>query len=198
MFIKIEGYGIQTYAGIVPFATYQYFEEEEIDLEEYNNSIGSDDSSLNIPEEHNFIITRGDCLYDVNDLWDLQGATLEEGNKLIVENEGTTDWECDLSLSTLESHGIKLVEVGVTENVMYELPSPTAIFCGTQVLQGLMFGDDEIKSDSQFDPKQLEIHYHDHYDALIVKSIKYAEQELCNHWLDVDVESDEYEWIVKD
>ena len=32
MFIKIRGYGVQTFAGIIPFATYEYFESEGIDL----------------------------------------------------------------------------------------------------------------------------------------------------------------------
>ena len=201
MFIKIEGYGLQTYAGKVPLATYEYFEKEGIDLEEYNNDIQDyyNESTLNIPEEHNFAVQRGSCLYDVNDLWDVQGAVLDEDNTLTVEVDGKPDWECNFSVDTLESHGIKLFEVGDSEDIIYALPSPTAIFMGTQVLKGLTFGDNEVKSDSDFDPKQLEIYYHNHNDGndLIVKSIKYAEQELCNNWLDVDVKSDEYEWIVK-
>ena len=69
---------------------------------------------------------------------------------------------------------------------------------GTQVLEGLTFGG-KSKSESDFDPKQLEIHYHDHNDGndLIVKSIIYNGKELLNDWCDVDTESDEYEWIVK-
>jgi len=45
----------------------------------------------------------------------------------------------------------------------------------------------------------LEIYYHNHDDGnnLIVKYIKYSEKELDNQMLDVDVKSNEYEWIVK-
>lgn len=202
MLIKIEGYGLQTYAGTVPFATYEYFQQEGIDLEDYNDyleSFDSDESSLNIPEEHNFAIARGSSLYDVNDLWEVQGAILDENSKLIVESDSKPDWECDLSLSTLEDHGIKLIEIGDSEDVIYELPSPTAIFMGTQLLEGLVFGDDGVNSDADFDPKQLEIYYHNHDDGnnLIVKYLKYSEKELDNQMLDVDVKSNEYEWIVK-
>lgn len=199
MRIKIEGYGVQTFAGIVPFAAYQYFESEGIDLEDYDESLTGDpdDNSLNIPKEYHFAGEYG-ALNNMADLWEVQGALLDEGNLLTVESDDKPDWECDLSLSTLESHGIKLFEVGDSEDVIYELPSPTAILMGTQVLEGLVFGE-EFESNSDFDPKQLEIYYHNHNDGeeLIVKSIHYAGQELYNTWLEVDVKSNEYEWIVK-
>lgn len=199
MRIKIEGYGIQTFAGIVPFAAYEYFESEGIDLEDYENSLTGDpeESSLNIPKEYHFAGEYG-ALNNIADLWEVQGALLDEGNTLIVEinDNGDDDWECDCSLSTLESHGIKLFEVGDSEDIIYELHSPTAILIGTQVLEGLIFGE-EFEANSDFDPKQLEIHYHNNGDDLIVKSIQYAGQELHNTWLDVEVESNEYEWITK-
>ena len=125
MRIKIEGYGIQTFAGTVPFAAYEYFESEGIDLEDYENPLTGD-----------------------------------------------------------------------PEDIIYELPSPTAILMGRQVLEGLIFGE-EFEANSDFDLKQLEIYYHNNGDDLIVKSIQYAEQELHNTWLEVEVESNEYEWITK-
>ena len=67
---------------------------------------------------------------------------------------------------------------------------------GRQVLEGLIFGE-EFEANSDFDLKQLEIYYHNNGDDLIVKSIQYAEQELHNTWLEVEVESNEYEWITK-
>ncbi len=199
MRIKIEGYGVQTFAGIVPFAAYQYFQSEDIDLEDYDNSLTGDpeESSLNVPKKYHFAGEYG-ALNNIADLWELQGALIDEGNTLIVESDDDPDWECDLSLSTLESHGIKLFEIGDSEDILYELPSPTAVVMGTQVLEGLIFGE-EFESNSDFDPTQLEIYYHNHNDGedLIVKSIQYAGQELHNTWLEVDVESNEYEWIVK-
>lgn len=195
MFIKIEGYGVETFAGIIPFDAYQYFESEGIDLQEYEQS--GEENSLNIPKEYDFAM--GDYLNNFCDLWSLLGAVLDESNTLIIEYDGKPDWECDFSIDTLESHGIKLFEVGDSEDTIYELPSPTAILMGTQVLSGLVFGEDDVKSDGDFDPKKLEIYYHNHDDgnSLIVKYIKYDNQELMNNNFDVDVESNEFEWITK-
>ena len=67
---------------------------------------------------------------------------------------------------------------------------------GTQVLEGIVFGE-EFESNSDFDPKQLEIYYHNDGDDFIIKSIQYAGQELNNTWLDVEVERNEYGWIEK-
>ncbi len=199
MFIKIEGYGTQTTAGTVPFATYQYFEEKGIDLEEYDESMQAYDSnqnSLNIPKEHNFILERGSCFYDVNDLWELQGAVLDKDNTLIVETDDGNEWECDLSLATLRSHGIKLVAASNIDNILGELSSPTAIAINVQGLKGLTFGDNSIESDSGFDPKKLEIHYHDHDSELIIVTIQYAEQYLSNTWIDVEIKFNKYEWLL--
>ena len=199
MFIKIEGYGTQTTAGTVPFATYEYFEEKGIDLEEYDESMQAYDSnqnSLNIPKEHNFILERGSCLYDVNDLWELQGAILDKDNTLVVEDDDGSEWECDLSLATLQSYGINLVTVSNINDILDKLSSPTAIAINIQGLKGLIFGDNGIESDSGFDPKKLEIHYHDHDSELIVVAIHYAKQELSNMWIDVETKFSEYKWLV--
>lgn len=152
-------------------------------------------NSLNIPKEHNFAM--GVALNNFCDLWEVQGAILDEINTLIVEVDGKPYWECDLSIDTLESHGVDIVAVSDSVDIINGLPSPTAILVGTQVFKGLVFGDDDVKSDGDFDPKQLKIYFHDTGDDLIVQSIEYAQNELENNWIHVDVKSDEYEWIVK-
>lgn len=198
MLIKIEGYGVETFAGTVPFATYEYFKNEDIDLGSYNEFLyDSDESPLDIPQKHNFAIERGSSLIDIDDLWGMQGAVLDEENLLVVENDYGDEWECDLSLATLQSHGIKLVAISNSEQIINELPSQTAIVVSTQTIEGTVFGDDDIDSDDDFDPKQLEIHYHDSGNELVIKSIIYAEQELSNVGIDADTTSREYEWIIK-
>lgn len=199
MFIKIEGFGVETFAGTVPFADYKYFESEGIELSEYNDFLHdfNGESTLSIPEEHNFALERGSSLIDIDDLWGMQGAFLNENNRLIVESDEGEEWECDCSLSTLQSHGIKLVAVSDAKKIIEELPSPTAIVVSTQVISGTIFGDDDVSPDTEFDPKQLEIHYHNSGTDLVVKSIKYAENELSNIWIDAEIESTDYEWIEK-
>lgn len=137
-----------------------------------------EENSLNIPKEHNFAM--GDALNNFCELWEVQGAILDESNTLIVEVDGKPDWECDFSIDTLESHGVDIFVVSDSVDIIDELPSPTAILVGTQVFKGLVFGDDDVKSDGDFDHKQLKIYCHDTGDDLIVQSMEYAKNELSN------------------
>lgn len=200
MFIKIEGYGVQSFAGTVPFSTYQYFEKEGINLEEYNElleSFDADEGPFNIPEEHNFAMENGSSLNSVSDLWEIQGAVLDKENMLIVEINDKPDWECDLSISTLQSHGIKLFSGSSSEQIMDGSSSAAiAIVVGTEVFKGLIFGDDEVESDGTFDPKQLEIHYHNHNEELVITNVKYAGEDLYNRLIEAETKSIEYEWII--
>lgn len=200
MLIKIEGYGVQSFAGTVPFSTYQYFEKEGINLEEYNElleSFDADEGPFNIPDEHNFAMENGGSLNSVSDLWEIQGATLDIDNTLIVESSGNPDWECDLSVSTLQSHGIRLFSGGSSEQIIDESSSTAiAIVVGTEVLEGLIFGDDEVESDDAFDPQKLEIHYHNYNEELIITDIKYAGEYLFNCLIDAETKSIEYEWLI--
>lgn len=97
-----------------------------------------------------------------------------------MESDEGHDWQCDCSLSTLQSHGIKLGAVSDARKIIGELPSPIAIAVGTQILVGTVFGEDDISPGTDFDSKLLEIHYHSSGYELIIKTIKYDEQELSN------------------
>ena len=97
-----------------------------------------------------------------------------------MESDEGDDWQCDCSLSTLQSHGIKLVDVSDARKIIDELPSPTAIVVSTQIPVGTVFGEDDISPGTDFDRKLLEIHYHSSDYELIIKTIKYDEQELSN------------------
>lgn len=77
-----------------------------------------------------------------------------------MESDEGDNWQCDCSLSNLQSHGIKLVAVSDARKIIGELPSPTAIVVSTQILVGTAFGEDDISPGTDFDPKLLEIHYH--------------------------------------
>lgn len=200
MFIRIEGIGIETFAGTVPFAHFEYFQSKDIELEDYNEFLQDFDgeSTLDIPEEHNFVLEVGSSLIDIDNLWGMQGAILSANNTLIVESGNEDEWQCDCSLATLQSHGIKILAVSDATKIMNEqLSSSTAIVESTQIIVGTVFADEEVGSDTDFDPKQLEIHYHDSGLGMIIKTIKYADQELHNTGIDVEVESSSYDWVVK-
>ena len=128
MIIALRGYGTFIYAGTVAKNTYEYFEDEDIDLQEYAEYLDDPESSnLKIPKEHDFV--DGGCLYDMDNLWCISGAELTSDCILSVDLEnGDDDWECSLDLGTLEKLGIKTKCISSSTRVIMDLPSDTAIF----------------------------------------------------------------------
>ena len=49
IFLQVNGYGVETFAGTVEAATYQYFEDNDIDLEDYSNDAEWGDDNCQVP-----------------------------------------------------------------------------------------------------------------------------------------------------
>ncbi len=204
--IKIIGSGAEAYAGVVDFEQYQYFEKESINLEDYNELIKShmgypldpDKKYPSVPEEHDFGVKIGYDLMNLQDLWGMQGAVLDEDNLLLIEDEdGNVIWECDLSLSTLQEHNIKLVSDGNSEETINSLPLPFAVIVGKRILEGDIFGA-VVDTPDDFDAGKLTIYYHDFGDELIIKDIEYEDEPLDNEGCGAEVTSSNYEWLARD
>ena len=196
MIIALRGYGAFIYAGTVVKNTYEYFEDEDIDLQEYAEYLDDPESSnLKIPKEHDFV--DGGCLYDMDNLWCISGAELTSDCILSVDLEnGDDDWECSLDLGTLEKLGIKTKCISSSTRVIMDLPSDTAIFMAKETTEGLQFEENQIISSSDFDPTKLEIYYHEYIDAYIVKHIKYDGREYFGSNFEWDAKDKEFKWLL--
>lgn len=196
MIIALRGYGTFIYAGTVAKNTYEYFEDEDIDLQEYAEYLDDPESSnLKIPKEHDFV--DGGCLYDVDNLWCISGAELTSDCILSVDLEnGDDDWECSLDLGTLEKLGIKTKCISSSTRVIMDLPSDTAIFMAKEITKGLQFEENQIISSSDFDPTKLEIYYHEYIDTDIVKHIKYDGREYFGSNSEWDAKDKEFKWLL--
>ena len=196
MIIALRGYGAFIYAGTVANDTYEYFENEDIDLQEYAEYLDDPESSnLQIPKEHDFV--NGGCLYDVDNLWRISGAELTSDCILSVDLEnGGDNWECALDLGTLEKLGIKTKCISSSTRMIMDLPSGTAIFMAKETTEGLQFEENQIISSSDFDPTKLEIYYHEYIDTDIVKHIKYDGREYFGSNFEWDAKDKEFKWLL--
>ncbi|MGM8871282.1 hypothetical protein ACS8E3_06290 [Psychrobacter sp. 2Y5] len=196
MIIALRGYGTFIYAGTVAKNTYEYFEDEDIDLQEYAEYLDDPESSnLKIPKEHDFV--DGGCLYDMDNLWCISGAELTSDCILSVDLEnGDDDWECSLDLGTLEKLGIKTKCISSSTRVIMDLPSDTAIFMAKETTEGLQFEENQIISSSDFDPTKLEIYYHEYIDTDIIKHIKYDGREYFGSNFEWDAKDKEFKWLL--
>ena len=196
MIIALRGYGTFIYAGTVAKNTYEYFEDEDIDLQEYAEYLDDPESSnLKIPKEHDFV--DGGCLYDMDNLWCISGAELTSDCILSVDLEnGDDDWECSLDLGTLEKLGIKTKCISSSTRVIMDLPSDTAIFMAKETTEGLQFEENQIISSSDFDPTKLEIYYHEYIDTHIIKHIKYDGREYFGSNSEWDAKDKEFKWLL--
>jgi hypothetical protein len=196
MIIALRGYGTFIYAGTVAKDTYEYFEDEDIDLQEYADYLDDPESSnLQIPKEHDFV--DGGCLYDVDNLWCISGAEFTSDCMLSVDLEnGDDDWECSLDLDTLEKLGIKTKRISSSTRMIMDLPSGTAIFMAKETTKGLQFEENQIISSSDFDPTKLEIYYHEYIDTYIIKHIKYDGREYFGSNFEWDAKDKEFKWLL--
>ncbi|MCG3857318.1 hypothetical protein [Psychrobacter sp. Ps2] len=199
MIIALRGYGTFIYAGTVAKDTYEYFEDEDIYLQEYADYLDDPESSnLQIPKEHDFV--DGGCLYDVDNLWCISGAELTSYCILSVDLEnGDDDWECDLDLDTLEELGIKTTCISSSIGMINDLPSGTCAFMARETTTGLQFEENQIiSSSSDFDPTKLELYYHEYMDTYIVKHIKYDGREYFGSNSEWDAKDKEFKWYLRD
>ena len=176
-FLQVNGYGVETFAGNVEAATYQYFEDNDIDLEDYSNDVQWGDDDCQVPEEHNF---GGHGLYEVDNLWHVNGAYLTEDTQIeLVNGSEDTIWSSNCDTESLESQGIKLICVSSQEDIFDSLDLKTVVMIGRIFHQGCTF-ETQLQDIENFDPNNLTIYYHEDESGRIIKKIEYNDTELEN------------------
>lgn len=192
-FLQVNGYGVETFAGTVEAATYQYFEDNDIDLEDYSNDAEWGDDNCQVPEEHNF---GGGGLYEVDNLWHVNGAYLTEDTQIeLVNGSEDTIWSSNCDTESLESQGIKLICVSSQEDIFDSLDLKTVVMIGRIFQQGCTF-ENQLQDIENFDPNNLTIYYHEDESGRIIKKIEYDDTELENGDSSTSGSGSEYFWEV--
>jgi hypothetical protein len=172
--LLIQGYGGESYAGIVDRKVYDYFANQRIDIEEY----ASDWDGIfndNMPREMQPFPPGSP--YECDGLFHASGAELSDLNSITVEeiDSGKTVWEFNLGHSNLEDAGVTVDQCGGED--LDDLDEDKVVFWGGQGEKGCFF-DVEFTLRAPFDPKKLTIGYENCDGWYIINSVEYDGEEL--------------------
>lgn len=189
--MRISGGGVETFSGSVDIATYLYFQENDVDLEEYYNDIEMGDNDLEIPDEHHF---GASGLSEIDDVWHINGAYLSEDNILEILNDSDeVIWQSDCDPESLESENVTLVATSNYDDIVSELEPDTAIMIGRLFQKGTVF-DTRLNNIDEFEPSDLTIYYFEDESGWIITSIEFAGDDLENEDSVTDTVSSEFIW----
>ena len=170
--IYIGGYGGESYAGTVDKATYEYFKQKKIDIEQY--ATDWDDLFGDVP--HELQPYNPGSPYDCDNLFHASGAELSNSNEIVINDEhGNQYWACAAGLNELEDAGVEVNKWAGCD--LDDLPEDTIVHWGGQGEKGTFF-DGEIELTQPFDPKKLTVNYENCDGWWIINNIEYDGVEI--------------------
>ena len=171
--LTLQGYGGESYAGIVDRKIYDHFKQNRYDIEEFAGDWDGEWYDRVPSELHPF---PPGSAYECDNLWHASGAELSDLNTICVSDDNGKDlWEHNLGYSELEESGVNIVENGGCE--LDDLSEGTVVFVGGQGEKGCFF-DAQFTLKAPFDPKKLTIYYENCDGWWIVTGVDYDGEEL--------------------
>ena len=171
--VMLSGYGGEIVLGSVPREQYEYFRDNEIDIEEYAWDC---DNEQEVPEEMQ-PFTPGEW-HSCDDVAHESGCELSDYNYITVTDEnGKEHWQCKLGYSELTDAG---VEVDETEESLCSDRSDrenTVGFIGQSVEKGCFF-EGELNLTAPFDPAKLAINYSDIEGWSLITGVTYDGEDI--------------------
>lgn len=171
--VMLSGYGGEIVLGSVPREQYEYFRDNEIDIEEY---AWDSDNEQEVPEEMQ-PFTPGEW-HSCDDVAHESGCELSEYNYITVTDEnGKEHWQCKLGYSELTDAG---VEVDETEESLCSDRADrenTVGFIGQSVEKGCFF-EGELNLTAPFDPAKLAINYSDIEGWSLITGVTYDGEDI--------------------
>jgi leucine-rich repeat protein SHOC2 len=175
--IFLSGYGGEVVLGTVEKKVFEYFQDNEIDINEFSNDWNNE---LSVPEDMQpFQPGEWHECDDISHHW---GVEMHECCRVVVTDidTGNIIFECNLDSTSLENAGI---ESNCTEEIYGEYFPGKVVFRGQSVEKGTFFYvRTEIEED--FDPDKLELAYSDIDGWELCHSIKYNNIELYDEGAD--------------
>lgn len=172
--VTLCGYGGEIVMGEVDRKVYDYFEENNVDLEEFASDW---DNELDVPEEFQ-PFAPGEW-HNCDGIAHEYGADLDGSSWVIVTNKaGDTIWESCLDRGDL-------TKAGVTVDCNWETtfdgyPDGTVVFTGYSGEKGSFF-DADIELTEPFDPENLAITYSDVNGWQLCNGVSYNGDSLDNN-----------------
>lgn len=173
--VVINGYGGEIAMGKIDRKIVDYFEENNINLDEYATSWGDpgDDDYIDVPEDLQ-PFSQGNW-YDCDNIEHNSGAEFG-GSWITVYDENDNEvWQQELG-HNLEDLGCE-VECFCCEDIEDYTDADTAVFVGQNFEKGCFF-DAELNLTAPFDPTKFKFTYSDIANWPILNVVEYGGEEL--------------------
>ena len=193
--IDTNGYGVERYAGTVERSISKYFQDNDIDLEDYNNGEVSD-----IPDEFDF---NYDGFWSIDDLWHIYGPWLQDTNTISVTDDSHTEvWSSSLDIEELKEAGVSIKcisDEGTILSPFYDKERDDVnVLVGNTVEKGCLLAG-ELSLDEDFDPSKLTICYHEtEDDGWIAARFEYNGIEAESGDADTEIKESKFYWLLED
>lgn len=166
--LMLSGYGGEIVLGSVPREQYQYFRDNEIDIEEYAWDC---DNEQEVPEEMQPFFP-GEW-HSCDDIAHESGVELCDSNYITVTDENDKEhWKCKLGYMDLTDAGAEVDESDEYLCSDREDRENTVGFVGQSTEKGVFF-EGELELTAPFDPAKLSISYSDIEGWSIVNGVTY-------------------------
>jgi len=160
------GYGSETVIGTVSKETYEYFEENEIDIDDYANDW---DDVIVVPEELK-PFSSGEW-YNCDDIFHGNGVEMSAYSSITISDEDDNEiWTHNLDTYDLNEHGIVTTEL--SETYIKDLEKDKVVFFGAVIDKG-EFNTGEFTITEEFDPTKLALFFDDVEGSCLLSSFSY-------------------------
>ncbi len=187
--IVVNGYGGEISVGKVEKSTYDYFQKNEIDIDEY---YGDWDNLLNIPEEHKFV--EPGKFYDCDDIAHESGCEMDKSNKIkVYDEDNNLVWSQKLDLDVLRNDGVV-----IEEQTLFDIKTESdgsCFYIGKSIEKG-NFIDCAIELNTPFDLRKLTITVETIDNWKLLTYMRYDGEDLDNQGPDTDSKSFEQEFFM--
>ena len=173
--VEISGYGGEIVMGRVDRKIVDYFEENNIDIEEYANSWvePGDDDYIEVPEDMQ-PFPQGSW-YECDNIEHCSGAEFGGSWVTVYDENGNAVWEKELGYD-LEELGCE-VECFSSEEIDDHTDKDTAVFVGQNFEKGTFF-DARLELRAPFDPAKFKFTFSDIANWSILNVVEYDGEEL--------------------
>ena len=174
--VMLSGYGGEIVLGSVPREQYEYFRDNDIDVEEY---AWDSDNESEVPEDMQ-PFTPGEW-HSCDDVAHESGVELSGYNYITVTDEnGKEHWQSNLGHGTLTDAGIEVDEFAEFLCSDRSDRENTVGFIGQSTEKGVFF-EGELDLKAPFDPTKLKISYVDVEGWSLVTGVEYEGEDIEGH-----------------
>ena len=171
--VMLSGYGGEIVLGSVPREQYEYFRDNEIDIEEY---AWDSDNEQEVPEEMQPF--EPGSWHECDDVAHENGCELSDYNQITVFDEhGKEHWHSSLDHTKLNDAGVEVDEADEYMCADRSDRENTVGFIGQSVEKGVFF-EGELELREPFDPAKLAISYCDIEGWSLITGVTYDGVDL--------------------